>query len=405
MDRRNDRTEPRSVRAVAFWTTSPARARGGANMGTIHPVTRAGFVTPLVLAALGPSLAGCPDHESGAKNGIDEVLYFSDVKAGDFGAVPLGAPWRVSVSHHTSGFEICEPSVAPHGAEKCSGGTESEPIVIESAVCETLACKIEIDKERSVVRFSSDVPGATRIRVTVKSKDDGETYSDAFTVRFAEAKRIEIRNEPYALLPVAMPIYAGIPFAGPKPRLVDADGNPLKVEPGVVSMKREGTSLEEPRPWYFRSLAPGVTKLTWDFRGTLVRSIDVEVIEPATEQELVVLPRVRQAISGRSDELENTVELDAFRAEIAAAASSVPMIERSTTPDNASYYHPVLVRLTDGRRVVVPLAPPEIVPADGVGTDLDPAVWCVTVYSRVPQSATLHLRAGAASRDVPVRFL
>jgi hypothetical protein len=354
------------------------------------------LITTLVTALV---LVGC-DHESGASNGIDGVLYFTEARSGDFGGVPLGITRGITVSRHTSGIEVCEPSFS-HGGGDCSGGTENDPLTIESATCESHDCKIEINPDRPLIRISSTTPGTTRLRVRVKSKDDDEKYTDAVTVRFAEAKAIQLWSQPADLLPLAMRVANGMKFWAPEARIVDAEGKRLSVDQGMLRVEVEGASVKASDSFlHLSTVTPGRSTLTWDLDGRLKRSLDVEVVEPSSSaKSIVVLPRVTQ---DRPSAFEPVMELDVLRGQIEA-----PPIERLERPAVVSglHYWPVFVVMADGTRAVVPVSTAQISVSTIVPARIGPTLWSVTIPpldNRAPGTATLRVEVGAVSRDLPI---
>jgi hypothetical protein len=344
-------------------------------------------------------IAGCPSTEGGPSNGVDHILYFSDVIAGDFGAVPLSVTRTVTIKRFTSGTRVCEPSLS-HGGGDCTGGATQDLVTLESARCESFECRVELGREGDtpVLRFSSMTAGKTRLRVEVKSTEDDETYSDAFEVRFAEAKRLALMQYDWVLVALAMPIYPGVKILRPFVEIQDVEGRTLKVDGGNPDVKVEGASLSQDRA-YFEATSPGITKLTWELPGILSRSVDVEVIEPASESALVVSGPI--LLTSLND--ANHVDFDEFLTRLNAPP---PVVERSAT-SKSLIYHVVFAKFADGRRAVVPIDKAELAPTVGdakafISKDHP---WTLELSPPgIAGDATLHLEARAAKTSVPVRF-
>jgi hypothetical protein len=367
---------------------------------------RAVLFASLVVASA--CIGGCPGNESGPRNGVDKVLYFSDVDfKSDLGGIPLGVTRKVTVQRYIGGTKVCEPSLS-HGGGDCSGGAEKDVITIESARCESFECKVELSREgdTQVIRFSSSNAGKTRLRVNAKSSDDGEIYSDAIEMRFAEAKRIALRADEGRFLPLAMPMFKGLEFGFPLAEVVDADGEWLKLDAGYVEIQITGTSLvREGASHKLKAVGVGVTTLKWDVPGVIARSIDVEVIEPAPVQSLVVMA-ARPSSALLLNDRKGVGDLDDFLPRLETAP--VTVIEHEARKFSTLGDQPIaFARLADGRRAVAPLSDAQIVPALGEATAKinESAPWIVTLTAPgTPGETTLHLEAGAAKTSIPVRF-
>jgi hypothetical protein len=356
-----------------------------------------------VLLSVG--ITGCPQNDGGPRNGVDRVLYFSDVDfKSDLGGVALGVIRRVTVQRYIGGTRVCEPSLS-HGGGDCSGGAEQDLVTLESARCESFECKVELGREGDtpVVRFSSSTAGKTRLRVNVKSKDDGETYSDAIEVRFAEAKRIALRSAGEgSFLPLAMPVYRGLEFGAPLAEIQDADREWLKIDRGYVPMKTDGASVSVSGARLL-TIGLGVTKLTWEVEGVISRTVEIDVIEPAAEQSLVVI--AARAPGSLLLDRKRAPDFDDFLPVLDAPPPSV--FEHDSKAFSVGDQPMVFARLVDGRRAVVPLVKAEIAPPLGTATARidERAPWVVTLAAPgVPGDTTLHLEAGGANASIPLKF-
>jgi hypothetical protein len=147
----------------------------------------------------------------------------------------------------------------------------------------------------------------------------------------------------------------------------------------------------------------GVTKLTWEVEGVISRTVEIDVIEPAAEQSLVVI--AARAPGSLLLDRKRAPDFDDFLPMLDAPPPSV--FEHDSKAFSVGDQPMVFARLVDGRRAVVPLVKAEVAPPLGTATARidERAPWVVTLAAPgVPGDTTLHLEAGGANASIPLKF-
>ena len=378
------------------------------------------FLLPMTGLALAPG-AGCVYHPrvGVTANGGENNLEFSRSESGSVTSpIAVGTPLELTVARYGAGTLHCTGlggavnSVRGAGVRIQGGSIDTEhcdPQLAEDASLVSAACDdasvctvaTDVRNPKSIaMNVTSGRPGTTRVAVSLKV--GGDVIHDYITLRFEAPIRIRVGVDPRDLAATMNPTLPGISITPPRAWVVDATANELEIAEGSLSASTEGDAyvlrgdIATTEYQTFEATRPGHTKLHYTYGALPTRTLDVEVVDPASARTLVLyapLPEV--AMTGRVEKLDP----DDFHADPDLASGRTAEIKAFV---GSLLTMPARVLLKDGRMALAPLSAVGATPAGVLEASADLPRWNLITYADKPGTGTVQLHATSqATLSIP----
>ncbi len=125
-------------------------------------------------------VTGCVASEAPDANGYNVQLYFEGAPLGS--TTPIDTPARVIVKRLEQRTDRCEDD-----STTCDPTTET-PITLLSAACDSICNVVALPTSDGSISLqaTANAPGATTLRVRVRSEVDGAEWDDGYPLSFAK---------------------------------------------------------------------------------------------------------------------------------------------------------------------------------------------------------------------------
>ena len=385
---------------------------------------RAFFACSAAAALVLPALTGCSyTHHAGVQaNGAQNQLEFSRYQSTLTTPLAVGYELDVSVSRFSASDVDCKglglyKSSVGSGGLHIQGGSLPDPdhcdaqladdVSFVSATCDDDLCTIASDTSNPKhvdLKVTGKGAGTTRLVVSLESGD--KVFEDYVTLRFEVPTRIHLAMKPDHASAAKIPALPGIEVTPPRASVRDANDEELEIDDSLLALASEGDAYE-PKGEVYPSLVakrPGHTTLRFTYEALPVRTIDLEVVDPADARALILyapLPAVKDPYAS-----VDPADLDGDPGIVSGRVTSV------TVPVDTAATFPARVALVDGRSALAPLTTVEVTPAsflyasagiiESENLDVDATkVGTGTLTLRATDKATLTMPATVSARATP----
>jgi hypothetical protein len=321
-----------------------------------------------------PGLAGCnyTAHAGVMANGEENRLQFSRYPSTLKTPLAVGYALDVAVSRFSASDLDCKGlglrSAGPSsGGLHLQGGSlpdtdhcsaqQADVVSFVSATCDDDLCTIAPDTSSPKgvgLKVTGKRAGTTRLVVTLKSGDT--VFEDYVTLHFEVPTGIYLAMRPSQVAAAKVPVLPGIEVTLPRATVRDANGEELEIDDSLLVFASEGDAYDVSEyATSFVAKKPGHTTLRYTYEALPVRTVDLEVVDPADARALFLyapLPRAKDPYG-----YVDPAELAADPGIASGRVTSVSVALRTAATFVAR------VSLVDGRSAIAPLTTVEVTPA------------------------------------------